>query len=70
MITSGANYRELIFLLLLICAHHFTDPGCELQINTQQLPVEIREYSVTFNYCYTTVDTETGKKGTSTYPAL
>lgn len=38
MITCGANYRELIFLLLLICAHHFTDPGCELQINTQQLP--------------------------------
>lgn len=24
--------------------------------------MERREYSVTFNYCYTTVDTETGEK--------
>lgn len=24
--------------------------------------MKIREYSVAFNYCYTTVDTETGKK--------
>lgn len=37
-VTYGANYRELIFFLLLICAHHFTDLGCEVQINTQQLP--------------------------------
>lgn len=38
VVTYDANYRELLFFFLLICAHHFTVLGCEVQINTQQLP--------------------------------
>lgn len=59
IIVYGADNNELIGLHF-ICTYHFTDLGCEVQINTQQCPY--RDKRILFSYIqlllHCIVDTE------------
>lgn len=65
IIVYGADNNELI-VLHFICTYHFTDLGCEVQINTQQWPY--RDKRILFSYIqlllHCTCDTEILKKWT------
>lgn len=63
IVVYGANNGELVFFNC-ICTYNFTDLGCEVQINTEQLPY--RDKRILFSYVQLllryTVDTEIWKK--------